>query len=907
MISRQRPSLRERLQQAGGVGGVVEAGLQRTADNPDQQRRLLELRRLLDERLVIYRETQRQIDSGQAVSIDERLDEGANLLEAIQPLFAALEDEERRLLAAREAIERERSGRVRWIFGALVAAVVLLLPAIFLRLAADLRARREAERAVEEERRYDALHNRALTLYNAEPERRPVLEQTVQLLADTGRFPVVVFYEQDEWSGLLRAVSSRGAPADLRTQVTRGDGPLGEAAGGGRTVYLEGFDAATGMVVETGLATLRPAALLLCPVTHQGKPLGVLALAAAQRLGERDRSFVERLAAQLGVALHNAEQLEGLSLLAEQLRERGEDIARKNELLERASRLKSEFLANMSHELRTPLNAVIGFSEILRDGLAGPLTAEQAEYIGDIYGSGRHLLTLINDILDLSKIEAGQMDLELDRVEPAELVASGIAMVRERAAQHRIALREVLPSELGPLCLDARRAKQIVHNLLSNAVKFTPDGGTVTLALRRVTAGEIAALRPGDGLRVFPPPAPGHARYLEIAVSDTGIGIDATALRELFQPFMQVDSSLSRRFEGTGLGLTMVQRLVELHGGGLMVRSTPGSGSTFAVWLPWRAPDDAEPGGAEAAEAEPADAEAAELQAAVPGDAAEAVGSPASAGAPDAGPAAASREHETSGGTILVIEDDPRAASLLRVQLESAGFQVEVAHSGEGGLRRAAALQPRAVVLDVLLPDVDGWNLLARFKDQVTTRHIPVVIVSITDEPRRGFALGAAQVLVKPVTQDDLLSALAAMGLLGGSGPAGRRVLVVDDDPRAVTLVCKHLQAVGFEPLAAFGGQEAIELVRRERPDAVVLDLMMPHVSGFDVVEALATQPDTAGIPVLVLTAKLVSAQDRELLRGRVLKIMEKANFQPATLLAEVQRALAHRERERACAPGAHP
>ena len=872
MISRQPDYRREREQQVAALRLRLDEALQLTADNAQQQRRVDELRRALAERFELYRDTQRLIESGQAVAIDERLDDGARIIAAVQPMIAALQDEERRLLAGRQDEERKRSVRAGWTFGALVAAVALLLTYLFLRLSRDARARRSAERAVDEERRYDALHHRALTLFNAEPERRPMLEQTLDLLADTGRFPVAAFYEQDEWSGALRAVAARGAPADLKPLVARGDGPLGEAARSGRPIYIDALGAADGMALETGLATLKPAALLLCPVGHQGRQLGVLALASGQKLGERDRGFVERLAAQLGVALHNAAQLEGLGLLAEELRERGEDVARKNALLERASRLKSEFLANMSHELRTPLNAVIGFSEILRDGLAGDLSGEQSEYVGDIYHSGRHLLALINDILDLSKIEAGQMDLELDRVEPAELAASGIAMVRERAALHRIARRDVLPADLGPLCLDARRAKQIVHNLLSNAVKFTPDGGTVTLALRAVSAQEVAAQRPGDDTRLFPPPAESFERYLEIAVSDTGIGIDAGALRELFQPFMQADSSLGRQYQGTGLGLTMVQRLVELHGGGLMARSVPGEGSRFVAWLPWREPaetaPDASSGGAVWAAA------------------------PAAAPAPAAGA-------DAHPGTILVIEDDPRAASLVRVQLEAEGFRVEVVHGGERGLETAAALQPRAIVLDVLLPGLDGWNTLAQLKEREATRHIPVVIVSITDEPRRGFALGAAQVLVKPVTQEDLVGALAAIGLLGAPRPGGGRVLVVDDDPKAVTMVCKHLQSAGFVPLAAFGGQEAIDLVRREKPDAVVLDLMMPHVSGFDVVEQLASREDTVDIPVLVLTAKLISAQDRELLRGRVQRIMEKAAFQATTLRAEVQRALAKKDRRR--------
>jgi CheY-like chemotaxis protein len=240
------------------------------------------------------------------------------------------------------------------------------------------------------------------------------------------------------------------------------------------------------------------------------------------------------------------------------------------------------------------------------------------------------------------------------------------------------------------------------------------------------------------------------------------------------------------------------------------------------------------------------------------------------------------------------IEDDPRAASLVRRQIENQGFRVALARHAEDGLQAAREQQPQAIVLDVILPGMDGWDMLAKLKQQPETANIPVVIVSITDEPKRGFALGAAQVLVKPVTQDDLLAALAAIGLF--EAPEGRgRVLVVDDDPKAVTLVCKHLEAVGFQALAAYGGQEALDLVRREAPDAIVLDLMMPHVSGFDVVEALALRSETAEIPILVLTAQLVSAQDRELLRGRVQRIMEKSQFHAASLIAEVKRALAKR------------
>jgi len=242
---------------------------------------------------------------------------------------------------------------------------------------------------------------------------------------------------------------------------------------------------------------------------------------------------------------------------------------------------------------------------------------------------------------------------------------------------------------------------------------------------------------------------------------------------------------------------------------------------------------------------------------------------------------------------VLVIEDDPRAINLLRVQLQSQGYRVEFARTAEEGLQRAEALRPSALVLDIILPGMDGWDMLAQLKEKPETRHIPVVIVSITDETRRGFALGAAQVLVKPVSQEDLLAALAAAGLDEPSTDV--RVMVVDDDPKAVTLISKHLQFAGYTPVAAFGGQEALELARHHPPDIVVLDLMMPNVSGFDVVRHLRAAPQTAEIPIIVLTAKLLTMDDRVQLQGRVQQVMEKSAFEASNLLAEVKRSLARK------------
>jgi signal transduction histidine kinase/CheY-like chemotaxis protein/CHASE3 domain sensor protein len=852
---------------------VIDSGLRQfawlTADNPQQQARISELRGEIAARVQIFHDNEVRVPNETSQALDDRLARGVRRLERIRALLDQIGTEERRLLAEREGIEDQRSQSTVTTFIVFLVALVLLLGVIAWRLRLDWAARQRAEQAVGEERRYDALHARALTLYNAQATREVVLAETLALIGENPLFPVAVFYEHEEWGGVLRSVARHNAPADLKSVLRIDDGVVGAVARSGKPAYLDRFDAASGLRIETGLASLHPAALLVCPVSYQGRLIGVLALAAAAPLSARDRDFIERLCAQFAVALHNLGQLQELNLLAEQLRVRGEDIQIKNAELEKANRMKSEFLANMSHELRTPLNAVIGFSGLMKDGLAGEMNAEQLEYANDIHVSGRHLLSLINDILDLSKVESGHMPLELGPAEPSHIMTSAVSLMREKAATQRLRLNAVCAPDMGSLQLDLRKSKQIVFNLLANAIKFTPEGGVVTLAMKRVARAQVDGVLEAHDTRVFRPAERTLASFLEIRVEDSGIGIAPDGIGRLFQPFVQIDSSLAREYEGTGLGLMMVKRLVELHGGGLMLRSTPNVGTTFVVWLPWRpAGDEAQQALRDASPPEPM-----ELSALVR----DADGKP--------------READPGAPLILVVEDDPRTATLMRAQLESNGYRVDVARSAEDGLTRAAALLPAALVLDIILPGRDGWDLLSQLKEQTQTQHIPVVIVSITAEARRGFALGASQVLTKPVSKDDLLAALAAVGL-DGQLPAAR-VLVVDDDPKAVTLVGKHLQSAGFVPMLAYSGREALEVVRQQRPALIVLDLMMPQLSGFDVIEALRGRSDTADIPIIVLTAKLLTAQDRALLSGRVQQVMEKSEFQPASLLAEVKRALA--------------
>ena len=532
-------------------------------------------------------------------------------------------------------------------------------------------------------------------------------------------------------------------------------------------------------------------------------------------------------------------------------------LQQKNVELEEASRMKSEFLANMSHELRTPLNAIIGFSEVLGDGLIGSLSDQQKKFIGDIFSSGKHLLSLINDILDLSKVEAGKMMLDLESVQIASLFANSLSIVKEKAQARHINLTLDAPRELGSIRADARKVKQIVYNLLSNAVKFSTDGGEVTLRATRVPRSEVGQISAGSTGRVFPLPDNSYAEFLEISVTDGGIGISPAGMDELFKPFSQIDSGLARKYQGTGLGLAMIKLLSELHGGTLSVESGVGKGSRFTVWLPLRSDDE---------------------------QAVEQIVNPA-----------ALVDVSPEDRVALVIEDDFKSAELVRVQLEAEGFKILHAPSAEEALVFAQQHVLSLITLDLMLPKMDGWELLGRLKQMPALKHVPIVILSIVADRNKGFALGAAAVMQKPLSRQELYDSLVTLGLIPLDAGADLRILIVDDDPRAVDLVALHVQGLASDVLRAYGGRDAIEIARRELPDLIVLDLMMPDVTGFDVVAALHEQPGTANIPIVIVTSKTITAEDRGKLNGLVSTILEKGDFSGGQFASEVRRALSRR------------
>ena len=581
---------------------------------------------------------------------------------------------------------------------------------------------------------------------------------------------------------------------------------------------------------------------------YAGRIFGLLAASVVlgALLLENGRLYAKLMQAHA----HEQRRAGDLLRLSERLESVNAQLSDSHRQAQEQSRFKSEFLANMSHELRTPLNAVIGFSEMLKDGLAGDQD-KQRSFAGHIFRSGHHLLALINDILDLSKIEAGKVEMAVEPVHLESALADAVALVSPQAQTKRIRLSVDRRATPGVLHADRRRLRQILLNLLANATKFTPEGGTVTLSATNVDRARATNALPGfaQGARM-PLGATRFERFVEISVSDTGIGIALEDMRRLFVPFTQVRNALTRSLEGTGLGLVMVHRLAELHGGTVAVTSEPGRGSCFTVWLPRR--DEIE---------------------------SDIVDLPTVSAA------------EPARLLALVVEDHDEAAELMRAQLEAKGFAVRRVASAEAALVLAAEFVPDVITLDILLPGMDGWEFLARLRETPSWESVPVVVVSVVADQGRGFSLGAALVLQKPIGRDALAKGLERLGL-ASNGDREVTVLVIDDDATAVELLATHLRQRGYVVLRALGGREGIELARRFQPDLIALDLEMPEVNGFEVVEALKGSPATARIPIVVVTARELTRADREHLNGHILEIVGKADFNHGRFIGEVQRAL---------------
>lgn len=509
----------------------------------------------------------------------------------------------------------------------------------------------------------------------------------------------------------------------------------------------------------------------------------------------------------------------------EALLERNEALEISNRNLDQANRAKSAFLANMSHELRTPLNAIIGFSEVLEDQTFGELNAKQGKYVRNIRSSGKHLLNMINDILDLSKIEAGKLELRPERFAIKETVDGILEIVKVLASKKNVDLHCCLDPALTEIEADPKQFKQIVYNLLSNAVKFTPEGGKVEL---KTTLRETA----GSEVR----------RFAEISVSDTGIGIAPEDHDKVFNEFQQIDDSYSRQQEGTGLGLALSKKLVEMHGGEIGFASEKGKGTTFTFTIPLEFHPEAEE------EPEP-----------VP-----------------IVPEESRKEPPARGELILVVEDDPRSAELISIYLSQEGFRVAHAVDGEEGVRLARELNPSAITLDIMLPKMDGWQVLKALQEQESTRDIPVIVTSIVDDKPLAYHLGAVDCLIKPLNRKDLVGKMETLKSAGRLGKRGGRILAIDDNPQTLDLIRAFLESHGYEVQVAGGGAEGLRTAQNGSFDAVILDLMMPEMSGFEVLEELRRQPWGKETPVVVYTAKEITAEDQQRLGEHIAALVSK-------------------------------
>ena len=557
------------------------------------------------------------------------------------------------------------------------------------------------------------------------------------------------------------------------------------------------------------------------PMVSGGVNVGFLTVARhsnAEVFSRTDLVRAQMIAAPLASAIRVARLFEGLR-------------SANNQLLE-SNQHKSTFLTNMSHELRTPLTSILGFSELLRDDTTGRFdAATQHRFLDQIYTSGQHLLGLINDILDLSKVEAGQMNLHAEPIVLADSVQVVLSTVEALARLKDITLESKTDGDLH-LVADPLKLKQMLLNLVSNAIKFTPNGGRVTIRASQVES------------------------WIEIAVTDTGIGISPADLGRLFTEFQQLDAGHGRQQEGTGLGLALTKRFAMLHGGEVNVESVPGEGSTFILRLP--------------VEAKVSERPASELLLTSPSD--------------------------PSLPLILVVEDNAEASEILTRHLEAGGFRMAIARTGNEALAMARELKPVAITLDILLPEIDGWEVLKRLKADEFTWNIPVVVISVIDNPALGLALGAKDYFVKPVDRGALLSRLNQYAFGAKNQHGETSVLVVDDEPANLDLLQALLEPEGFKVLKASGGRQGIDVARAKLPELILLDLMMPGVTGFDVVEALRTDATTRSIPIMVLTAKELTTEDKAALNGHVAAIFER-NSLAGSELVEWLRGFVAKER----------
>jgi len=677
------------------------------------------------------------------------------------------------------------------------------------RLLNELRARtEELGQSVEELRALGEVTQAVNSTLELQTVLSTIVAKAVQL-SDTDAGSIYVHDEaQQEFQLQANYGMSDDLIAALKDHHTDISGAVAGAAKRGEPDQVPDMQAEPHIPANEIMLQAGYRARLLVPLMRFNEVMGALVV-RRKAPGEFSKNTIDLLrtfAAQSVLAIQNARLFQ--------------EIEEKGRQLELASQHKSQFVASMSHELRTPLNAIIGLTEMMVTNAARFGTEKAAEPLKRVHRAGQHLLGLINQVLDLSKIEAGKLELNPESVSLAPLIDEVVGTARQLAQQNKNNLVVEAQEKLGVLTVDPMRLRQILLNLLSNACKFTSQG-EVKLRVRKVADGR---------------------NWVEFAVADTGIGMTGEQQAKLFEEFTQADSSTARRYGGTGLGLAITRKLARMMGGDVTVASEPGKGSVFTVRLP--------------------------------------------AGPDPVAKAATNGGRPPSNDCVLVVDDDATARELIAEQLKAEGFSVVTAAGGLEGLKLAKDLRPIAITLDVMMPDLDGWSVLAALRQDADLAEIPVIIITILDEHRRGVALGAAGYLTKPIDRERLHRMVSRFR----AAARPTRVLLVEDDKDQRERLRGWLQGEQWVVQESANGREALTRLQADKPDVILLDLMMPEMDGFAVVAALQKEPRWRDIPVIVITARDLDAKDRERLNSGVQSVLVKETFRPADLVERIRR-----------------
>jgi CheY-like chemotaxis protein/signal transduction histidine kinase/CHASE3 domain sensor protein len=886
------------------VGSELDAIGALTADNPSQQANIRQLRPHVDAKLAELKQTidLRRGQGAQAALAVVNSDRGKQEMDLIRAQLGVMDQEEARLRDVRlaEMQAASRTAILSGILAAVLGIILTLVVGVLIERAARARQRQAWLQAGQV-----GLSEAMLGDKTVQQLGDSILDFLTPYL---GAQAAVLFKGEGE---LFERVAQLGVPGDavIPTRFAPREGLLGRVVADGRPVILrdvpEGY-----LTVGSALGRDRPRHLVIAPFDADGVVNAVIELGFLGPVGEQTETFLDQVAEAVGVALRTAKfrtelqnlleetqrqaeelqvQSEELRVSNEELEEQGralkeqqarleqqqaeleqtnsqleeqtqqleaqrDDLARtgaavelKARELEQASRYKSDFLANMSHELRTPLNSLLILSKLLGDNPQRNLSDEQVQFARTIQSSGNDLLALINDILDLSKIEAGHIEVRAETVSIARLAADLRQTFDPVAAERRLAFAIDIAADCPrSVTTDRQRLEQVLKNLLSNAFKFTEKGGVTV----RVACTQEA---------------------LAFSVTDTGIGVSAEEHAAIFEAFRQADGSINRRFGGTGLGLSISRELARLLGGSIALESGLGKGSTFTLTIPLaydpatvapRPEPGPSPQGAPVASAAP-------FRPAVPYDVGDDRGN-----------------LENTRRILLVVEDDQAFAGIVRDLAREAGFQCLVAGTAEEALDLARRFEPSAIIMDIGLPDQSGLAVLDRLKRDDGTRHIPIHVVSASDHIQTALSLGAVGYLVKPVRREDLAAALQTLEVQ--LTRTVRRVLIVEDDPVQRDAVARLLCAGDVETVSAGTAAECLGLLRAQTFDCMVLDLSLPDASGYSLLETLSSEGDYAFPPVIVYTGHDLTAEDEQKLRRYSSSIIIKGAKSPERLLDEV-------------------